>query len=359
MNIGNLDIGKKLILAPMAEISDSSFRRIAKDMGAGLTFTQMVSAAGVVNNNFDTLRFLSFSRSEKPVGVQILGNDPAIIAEAIAEIKKFNPDLIDINCGCSVDKVVRNDMGSSLLGNPALLSRIIKKAALAAGNIPISVKLRLGRDRKNINIVENARIAEENGASLIAIHCRTASDSYETEPDWSWLIKVKENVKIEIIGNGSVFTPSDAFEIVNRTGCDGVMVGRGCIGNPFIFERFNSMADGNQDPGQPSIESAVKVLLRHIDLLKKEFGEDISLNKAKKHSIWYLQFYNGINNFLEKVFSIKNIDDLNKLISEHCENIKNDITPDPGTEEIFQKFKKRILFWLEEEDSKLVACTTK
>lgn len=359
MKIGNLDIGKKLILAPMAEITDSSLRKISKENGAGLTFTQMVSAAGVINNNFDTLRYLSFSRDEKPIGVQILGNDPGIIAEAITEIKKFKPDLIDINCGCSVEKVLRNDMGSSLLNNPALLSKIIKRGADASGDIPLSVKLRLGRDKKNINIIENAKIAQDNGASLITIHCRTTVDSYESEPDWTWLTKVKENVDIGVIGNGSVFTPQDALNMIEQTGCDSVMVGRGAIGNPFIFNRFNSLAEGNEDSGHPAIGIARQTILQQIDLLKKEFGEDIALNKAKKHSIWYLQYYNGINLFLEKVFSVKSIEELNTLISEHCEKIKDNFHPDENSVEIYQKFKKRIIFWLEDEYDKLVACSTK
>ncbi len=359
MKIGNLDIGKKLILAPMAEISDSSFRKTAKQFGAGLTFTQMVSASGVINNNFDTLRFLSFSRDEKPIGVQILGNDPAIISEAISEIKKFKPDLIDINCGCSVDKVLRNDMGSYLLTNPALLSQIIKKGAAAAGDIPLSVKLRLGKDRKNINIIENAKIAEDNGASLIAVHCRTSADSYETEPDWSWLRKVKESVNISVVGNGSVFTPRDAFDMIEQTGCDSVMVGRGAIGNPFLFTRYNSACEYGEDPGQPDIGIAESVLLKHIELLKNEFGEDIALNKAKKQSIWYLQFYPGINSFLENVFSVRRIEDLNILVADHCKKVKDINSGGDNPAEIYQKFKKRILFWLEEENEKLVAGSTK
>lgn len=353
MKIGNLDIGKKLILAPMAEISDSSFRKIIKEFGAGLTFTQMVSASGVINNNFDTLRYLSFSRDEKPVGVQILGNDPGLIAEAITEIKKFKPDLIDINAGCSVDKVLKNDMGSSLLYNPAILTQIIKRGALAAGDIPLSVKLRLGRDRKNINIIENAKIAEDNGASLVAVHCRTSTDSYETEPDWSWLKKVKESIKIDVIGNGSVFTPADAVRMIEQTGCDSIMVGRGAIGNPFLFTRFNSLVETGIDPGHPAIDETQNVLLRHIDLLKKEFGEDLALNKAKKHAIWYLQFYNGINLFLDKVFAIKNIEDLNTLIFEHCKKINDGSDSAVNAADTYQKFKKRILFWLDEENEKL------
>lgn len=359
MKIGSLDIGKKLILAPMAEISDSSFRKITKEMGAGLTFTQMVSASGVVNNNFDTLRYLSFSRDEKPVGVQILGNDAGVIAEAISEIKKFKPDLIDINCGCSVDKVLRNDMGSSLLNNPAVFSQIIKRASLAAGDIPLSVKMRLGRDKKSINILENAKMAEEYGASLIAVHCRTAADSYESEPDWSWLRKVKESVKINVVGNGSVFTPQDAVEMINQTGCDSIMVGRGAIGNPFLFYRFNQIAEGKEDPGKPDVDTAARLLLKQIDLLKKEFGEDLALNKAKKNSIWYFQFYNGINEYLEDIFSVRTIEDLNRLVSDHCGKIKDGFYTESNSEEIYQKFKKRILFWLDEENEKLVACTTK
>lgn len=350
MKIGNLDIGKKLFLAPMAEVTDSSFRKVVKEHGAGVTFTQMVSAQGVITNNFETLRLLSFSRDEKPIGVQVLGNQPEILGEAVKEIIKLKPDLIDINCGCPVDKVVSNNMGSALLEDSKAIGKIVRRMVDSSGGVPISVKLRLGKDKNNINILETARTAEENGASLLFVHARTRADKYETEPNWEWLKKVKEKVSIPVIGNGSIFTPQDAKEMIDLTGCDSVMVARGAIGNPFIFDRFNKLISEGVDPGQPSVETVCEVLLKQILLLEKEIGEPVCIDKAKKHSIWYFRFYPGIDQFLEKVFSLSDLSSIRNLIEDHTQNILKGNFTDTQLSDINIKFKKRVLFWLTEDN---------
>lgn len=350
MKIGNLDIENKLILAPMAEVTDSSFRKITKEFGAGLTFTQMVSAQGVINNNFETLRLLSFSRDEKPIGVQVLGNEPEVLGDAVKEIVKLKPDLIDLNCGCPVDKVVSNNMGSALLEDPKSMGKLIKKMVDSSNGVPISVKLRLGKDKGNINIFETARVAEDNGASILFVHTRTRADKYESDPDWHWLKKVKELVNIPVVGNGSIFTPQDAKEMIDLTGCDSVMVARGALGNPFIFDRFNKLINTGLDPGEPSVEIVRDVLLKQISLMEREFGEPNSLDKAKKNSIWYFRFYPGINQFLEKVFSLNNLHAIRSLIEEHTKNILSGNLEITQLSDINIKFKKKVLFWLTEEN---------
>lgn len=350
MKIGNLDIEKKLFLAPMAEVTDSSFRKIVKEHGAGVTFTQMVSAQGVITNNFETLRLLSFSRDEKPIGVQVLGNQPDILGEAVKEIIKLKPDLIDINCGCPVDKVVSNNMGSALLEDSKAIGKIVRRMVDSSGGVPISVKLRLGKDKNNINILDTARTAEENGASLLFVHARTRADKYESEPNWEWLKIVKEKVSIPVIGNGSIFTPQDAKEMIDLTGCDSVMVARGALGNPFIFDRFNKLISEGVDPGLPSVETVKNVLLKQILLLEKEIGEPVCLDKAKKHSIWYFRFYPGIDQFLEKVFSLSDLSSIRNLIEDHTQNILKGNFTNTRLSDINMKFKKKVLFWLTDEN---------
>jgi tRNA-dihydrouridine synthase B len=349
MKIGNLDIGNKLFLAPMAEVTDSSFRRIAKENGAGLTFTQMVSALGVIQNEFETLRYLSFNKSEKPIGVQILGSDPGIIAEAVSEISKLKPDLIDLNGGCPVDKVTSYKMGSALLEDTNTIGTIVKRMVDSANGVPISVKVRLGKDRNSINILDNAKEIEANGASLIFVHARTRSDKYEIEADWQWLKLVKENLKIPVVGNGSIFTPSDAKEMMNQTGSDSVMVARGALGNPFIFSRFNSLVEKGIDPGSPNIELVKHTVLKHLEYLEKEYGEILAIDKAKKQAIWYFKDHPGIERFLEKVFTTKNLESLRSLVKEHTEEIIKGSFKTSTLSEINKKFKKKVLFWLTEE----------
>ncbi|MBI5730947.1 MAG: tRNA dihydrouridine synthase DusB [Ignavibacteriales bacterium] len=350
MKVGNLDIGKKLFLAPMAEVTDSSFRKICKEQQAGITFTQMVSADGVVKNNFETLRHFSFSRSEKPIGVQILGNHPDTLFEAVKEISKMKPDLIDLNCGCPVDKVCSKKMGAALLDDPKTLSKLVRKMVDGSNGVPISVKLRLGKDKSTVNVLENAKVVEDNGGALIFVHARTRADKYDMNADWSWLKKVKEAVNIPVVGNGSMFTPHDVKEMIDSTGCDSAMIARGALGNPFIFSRFNVLMEKGIDPGEPDAFVVKDTLLKHIKNLEEEFGEMLALDKAKKHSIWYFKNYTGINSLLEKVFSVKKLDTLRGLIVDHAEKIMRSSKEIHIKEEIHKKFQKKVLFWLADQN---------
>jgi tRNA-dihydrouridine synthase B len=346
MMIGNLDLESKLLLAPMAEITDAPFRKIAKKHGAGLTFTQMVSAKGVVENNFQTLRHLSFSKEEKPIGVQILGNDPEWIYAAVNEIVKTKPNLIDLNCGCPMDKVTKFNMGAGLLQDPVHLERIVKTMTSASDGIPVSVKLRLGINRTKINILETAKAAEEGGASLVFIHTRAKTDKYRNEPMWEWLSKVKEVVSIPVVGNGSIFSHTDAADMINSTGCDSVLVARGALGNPFIFRDYN-LHKTKGVSGEPiKIEEVYETAAEHISLLEKEYDIISGLHSAKKNIVWYYRKFNGISELLKNIFSINSYDVLNEFVADHTEKIKQDIFPEEDLDFIEEKFKNKVLFWL-------------
>lgn len=350
MKIGELDLGQKLLLAPMADISDSSFRKICKEQGAGLTYTQMISAKGVIEGNFDQLKLLAFDKREKPLGVQILGSDPGIIGEAVKEIAKYKPDVIDINSGCPIDKVTKHNFGACILDNKILLGEIVKSMVNSSGGIPISVKIRLGRDEKNINILENARVVEENGASLLVVHTRTRKEKYYEPANWNDLAGIKKQLSIPLVGNGSVFTPTDAKNMIEQTGCDSVMIARGALGTPFIFSRFNKLMETGIDPGVPGVKEVTEVTLRHLDYLESEKGEFVALGHAKKNFIWYFREFNGISKILDDVFSINKYSTLREYVQEHAEKVLKGEFEDENFDEIKKRFLVKVLFWLPDAD---------
>jgi tRNA-dihydrouridine synthase B len=348
LKLGKLDIGKKLIVAPMADVSDAPFRKISKEYGAGLTFTPMVSAKGIMDGDFHALRIFAFARDEKPIGVQLLGNNPEYLSAAVQELHRYKPDIIDINCGCPVTKVTKHNLGAQLLDDPIHMGKMIEAMVNVAGDVPISVKLRLGKSDGKINILETAKIAEESGASTIIVHARTQSTKYKDEPTWNWLNRVKESVKIPVIGNGSLFTPQDIKSMIEETNVDGVMIARGALGNPFIFNRYRELIENGSDPGEPSIEEIEEAAIKHSRLIAKEYSERVATIKAKKNIIWYFKHLSGIDKLTTKIMSAKSIDVEIKIIHDHVENLKQNFYPNVDRELVNQKFKERVLFWLDE-----------
>ena len=344
MKIGNFDIAGKLILAPMADITDKPFREIAKKFGAGLTFTQMISARGIVKSEFKTLRKVAFSRSELPIGVQILGCDPVCIGESVKEIVKYKPSVIDLNAGCPVKTVTKYGFGVALLDKPKKLGEIVSSMKRNSGGIPVSVKLRLG-NKKN-NILEIARIIENAGADYITLHPKLATQSSKEKPEWNWIKRLKETVEIPVVGNGFVFTAEDAIKMMNSTGCDTVMVSRGAIGNPFIFSRYEKLARNEHAP-LPEAAEIKQTVIEHIKKIKIEYGENLTgLHNAKKQIIWYFKYLNGIDWLIPKALNAKSCDELLSLAEKHVENISGGKYPDKDLNEIKEKFKDRVLFWL-------------
>ena len=349
MKLGKLDLGNKLIVAPMADVSDAPFRKISKEYGAGLTFTPMVSAKGIIDNEFHALRIFAFARDEKPIGVQLLGNNPEYLAGAVQELKRYKPDVIDINCGCPVEKVTKLNFGAQLLDDPILMGKLIEAMVNAAGDIPITVKLRLGKSDGKINILETARVAQESGASAIIVHARTRSTKYKDAPDWEWLVRVKEQINIPLIGNGSLFTPQDIKEMIEKTNVDSVMVARGALGNPFLFDRYRELIENGSDPGEPSLEEIEKVAIKHTRLIAREYPEAVATIKARKNIIWYFKHLDGVTKFASTIMRTKNVEGEIKMIHEHVEKLKQNFYPkDDDRELIDQKFKERVLFWLKE-----------
>jgi tRNA-dihydrouridine synthase B len=341
-----LNIDGKLIAAPMADISDSPFRIISKKFGAAMTFTQMVSAEGILKNNFTSLRYLTFAREERPVAVQILGNDPGIIRETVKEIVKFKPAMIDLNSGCPVTKVTSKKMGSALLSERELFGEIVKAMSDSAGDIPVSVKLRLGPNKNDINVIENGKVAVDNGASVVIIHARTQDEEYYTESHWEWIKKAKKEIDAQIVGNGSVFNYKDAARMISETGCDYVMVGRGALGNPFLFSRFNEFSVSGHETEEPTIKEVKETLLEHLKLIFRESGVILGLDKAKKNIIWYFKRFNGIDFLIDNLIPLKDENEIYSLIEKHAENLENGIYKESDKSLIDKKFKERVVFWL-------------
>jgi len=347
VQIGNLNISSNAILAPMAEISDFAFRKIAKDYGAGLTYTQMVSAEGIAKGDFNTLRLLTFSKNEFPVGVQLLGNDAGILGRAVKELIKLNISIIDLNCGCPVEKVVKNKMGSYLLTQPELLGQLVKSMVKNSNGVPISVKIRLGF-RDDINVLETAKIIEDNGASAILLHARTRNNKYNVEPDLEWIAKVKENSSLKIFGNGSIFTVDDANNMLKETNCDGVLIARGALGNPFIFKQFNLLNKGITY--KPDYKEILDVVLMHVKLIEREQGFIKNFDKAKKNIIWYYKNYNGIWCLVKQLFPASDYAEIKKIVINHSKNLESGNYPEEDFEIVNKKFKDKVLFWLAKEE---------
>ena len=347
MQIGNLKINGSAILAPMAEITDYAFRTIARDFDAGLIYTQMVSADGIVKNNFNTLRLLTFNRKEKPIGVQLLANDPAILGKAVREIVKLKADIIDLNCGCPVPKVVGNKMGAYLLSQPDQLGKLVKSMVDNSSGVPISIKIRLGLKAK-INVLETAKIIENNGASMITLHARKRVDRYDTEAQWEWIAKLKETVQIPVVGNGSIFNGKDALSMIEQTKCDGVLIGRGALGNPFIFKQINLAQKGIEY--KPTIDEVSETAIKHIDILEREQSFTIHFDRAKKNIIWYFKNYNGIWNLIEELYSCNTYSELKKVVHNHTKKLNSGFYPEEDLELVNNKFKNKVLFWLAKED---------
>ncbi len=351
MKIGNLDVTNNAFLAPMAEVTDYAFRSIAKKYGAGLTYTQMVSADGVIKNNFNTLRMLTFSRSEKPIGVQLLGNDPDIIGRAVRELVKFKPNVIDLNCGCPVEKVYSKKMGAYLLSQPDRLGKLVNEMVKNSQGIPISIKIRLGPKDK-VNVLENAKIIEDNGASVITIHSRKKVDRYDVEAEWGWIAKVKEQLRIPVVGNGSIFKAEDAVKMMNDTKCDAVLLGRGALGNPFIFKQIQLLQEGKKYI--PTVVDIQKAALEHLDLLEREQSLIINLDRAKKNIIWYFKYQNGLEKLISDLYTAINFDRLKEIVNNHSKKILDNYYPQENIEFITKKFNNRVLFWLGKEEEKVL-----
>lgn len=314
INIGNIKLDNPFVLAPLAGVTDAPARSLAKEQGAALVYSEMISGKGLWYKDKNTERLLSIWPGEEPIAYQLFGSEPEILAHAARQLKDRGNALIDINMGCPVPKVVKNGEGSALLKNPELIYDLVKATADAAEK-PVTAKIRIGWDEDSINAVETAKAIEAAGAAAIAVHGRTRQQYYSGSADWDMIRKVKEAVSIPVIGNGDVFTGEDANRMLKETGCDMVMIARGALGNPWIFRDAIAIWRGEEKPLAPNLKDKVNMMLLHLRRLMKEKGEYAAVREMRKHVGWYLKGVHGSAAIRRKVNSITNAKELEKEIA--------------------------------------------
>ncbi len=318
MKIGNLELENNVFLAPMAGVTDLPFRILCKEMGCGLVYSEMVSAKGILYDNKNTTELLDIAVEERPAAVQLFGSDPEILGAMAKKIEHYPIDLIDVNMGCPAPKIVKNGEGSCLMKTPELVGKIVK-SLVESQSKPVTIKFRKGFDDDHINAVEIAKIAEANGAAAVAVHGRTREQYYSGKADWDIIKQVKDAVSIPVIGNGDVFTPQDAKNLLEYTGCDAIMVGRGAQGNPWIFQRILHYLETGELLPEPTAEERVEKALRHAQMLIDYKGEYIGVREMRKHMAWYMKGMPGAAELRGKLNYAEGMAELEALLKAYLE----------------------------------------
>jgi len=316
--IGNVEIKNKIVLAPMAGISNSAFRTIAKEMGCGLIVAEMVSDKAIYYGSKKTMDLLYMTDFERPISQQIFGSDKESFVYAAKFIEEnMHPDIIDINMGCPVPKVaLRGEAGSALLKNPEKVYEIVK-AVVESVSVPVTVKIRSGWDSNNINAVEIAKVCEKAGASAIAVHGRTRAQGYSGNADWSIIKKVKESVNIPVIGNGDVRNAYDAKRMLDVTGCDAVMIGRGVLGNPFLIKECIDYLEKGIEPKEITKEEKINMMKKHLSYLLKIKPEKVALLEMRTHAAYYLKGLEGASIVKQNIMKVTTKEEFYKIIDEY------------------------------------------
>lgn len=321
MKIGDVTLKNNIFLAPMAGITDKTFRIICKEMGAGLVFSEMVSSKGLYYGDKNTDELTSIDPRERPTALQIFGSDPNIMAKVVEDHVNFRDDvdIIDINMGCPAPKIVKNGDGSALLKSPPLIRRILKEV-MKVSKKPVTLKIRMGWDPDNINGLEVAKIAEEEGVSALTIHSRTRDMFYSGEADWDFIKKAKESTNIPIIGNGDIFEPIDALKMLKYTGCDAVAIGRGAMGNPWIFKRVELLMEGKEDI-EPTYEDRINMAIKHLNMVCNIKGEKVGVREMRKHIAWYLKGMKNSNIVKNKINIIGTKDKMIEILQNYLSEL--------------------------------------
>lgn len=315
LTIGNVTLENNMILAPMAGVTDLPFRLLCREQGAGMVCMEMVSAKAVLYHNRNTEELMRTLPQEAPVSLQLFGSDPEIMGEIAGQLQNRPFDILDINMGCPVPKVVNNGEGSALMRDPKLAEAIIRSVVRASGK-PVTVKIRKGFDREHVNAVEIAKRAEEAGAAAVAVHGRTREQLYSGTADWEIIAKVKEAVKIPVIGNGDVNDAGSAARLLAETGCDGVMVGRAARGNPWIFREIAAYLENGEKKTPPAAEEKCACILRHAALMREYKGEYTAVREMRKHVSWYTFGYPNSAKLRGKINTIESMEELERCVRE-------------------------------------------
>lgn len=318
-DIGSVHIENPLVLAPMAGVTDLPFRLLCKAQGCALMCTEMVSAKGLYYHNKNTGILMETDPQERPVALQFFGSDPQIMAEMAKQAEALDFDILDINMGCPVPKIVNNGEGSALMKDPLLAGKIVE-AIVKAVKKPVTVKIRKGFTAETVNAPEFAHVLEESGASAVAVHGRTRAQYYSGHADWDIIRQVKERVRIPVIGNGDVLTGEDVMRMMDETGCDGVMIGRGAQGNPWIFSQALHVMAAGEKTQKPSAEDVVAMVLKHAKMQIDFKGEYLGIREMRKHTAWYLAGYPNSAKLRKQVNQVESYSELETLLHLYIEN---------------------------------------
>lgn len=324
--IGNVELKNNVVLAPMAGVCNSAFRKIIKEMGCSLVFAEMISDKGLIYNNEKTVNMLYFEECERPIAQQIFGSDKDTFVKAAKMVEEImHPDIIDINMGCPVPKVaIRAQAGSALLKNTDKIREIVE-AVVSSVNVPVTVKIRSGWDSNSINAVEVAKICEEAGASAITVHGRTRSQGYSGNVDLDIIKKVKEAVSIPVIGNGDITDIDSAKKMLSYTGCDAIMIGRGVLGNPWLMKEIITYLDTGEKISKPTYEDKINMCFHHLNYLLKIKSEKISVLEMRSHIAWYLKGIPGSQKVKNEIFKVTTSENLKKILDNYLKELKNNV----------------------------------
>lgn len=319
MKIGNVELKNKVFLSPMAGVTDLPFRLICKEQNCGMLYTEMINAKALCYDDENTKKMLKIEEEEHPVAVQIFGSDPEFMGRAAQIMNQYPNEILDINMGCPAPKVVKNGDGSALMKNPKLAEEVLK-SVVKNSTKPVTLKIRKGWDDNSVNAVEIAKIAEASGISALAIHGRTREQYYSGKADWDIIAEIKNAINIPVIGNGDVFTVEDAQNMLEKTKCDAIMIGRGAQGNPWIFKRINHYMQTGEILPEPTLEEKINIAKKHLNLAVEEHGEYIAVREMRKHIAWYLKGLKGSAKVRDEINKITSYEDVIRRLNEYMED---------------------------------------
>lgn len=324
VKIGNLNLNGRVLSAPLAGVSNRPFRVLAIKAGAAITYTEMISSEGVIRNQAKSLAMMKFRPDEQPIGIQLFGAKQEVMGQAARiVVLRNNPDLIDINFGCPVKKVVNHNSGAAILKDLALTEDIIRATVEGAGATPVTIKIRTGWDDVNPVYEEVGQIAERAGAKAVTLHARSRSKGFSGQADWLAIKKLKEAVNIPVIGNGDIKSPADAKRMIEETGCDGVMIGRASLGNPSIFKQVNFLLASGKESAEPTVQDIINMAHLHAQLMADEFGEERGTRMMRRYLGWYVKGFRGASELRRELFQVTALKDVGNVFEEYLKSEEN------------------------------------